>query len=293
MLIKKDEGNKSIMMKRIFFIVTCGRSGSTSLSRILDKATNAHCASEPQPALYIESRELLEGKLINPYAVIAKNILPRVASVLDQNQIYGEKQLTLNPFIPYLYNMLNCKFIWIIRDGRDVVTSMLNWHDLVYGNIYRECREKSKLSKHAKKMLFPKEEDLADYARPRPGVNDPWSKKWKTLSRLEMIAWYWAYSNNNIASCLDSIPKEDWLCINYSQVNIDSIKKTYNFLGLEGFDEKELNNMLQSRINSVHDVTNYENRHPYWKDWSNETTNKFNIIAGEAMKKFGYYSDKS
>jgi hypothetical protein len=278
---------------KIFFIISCGRSGSTSLTKILNTATNAECLSEPQPALYVESRKLLDNNLKNPYEVIVNSILPRAAQLLDKNQIYGEKQLTLGPFIPYLHSLLKCKFIWLIRDGRDVVTSFLNWHSQVYGNIYRECKEEDDLSKYARKMQAPIDKDESDYARPRPGPKDPWFDEWANLSRFEMVAWYWAFYNHLIEDNLLNIPKEDWLFLNYSQVRTESILNVFDFLGLEGKDENKTRKMLNKKINSVLNVTHQKAKYPSWDKWDKETTNKFNAIAGKAMHHFGYYDTLS
>src|SRR5688572_29337929 len=101
------------------------------------------------PNLNAESRELIEGRLDNPHRVLAEQLMPRVAAALDDGAVHGEKNLTLGPFVPHLHTMLNCRFVWIVRDGRDVVRSLLNWHGEAFGNIYRECTEDDPLSDQA------------------------------------------------------------------------------------------------------------------------------------------------
>ncbi len=42
--------------RTVYFILSCARSGSTSLARILDTAGNGACVCEPVPNLNVESR---------------------------------------------------------------------------------------------------------------------------------------------------------------------------------------------------------------------------------------------
>jgi hypothetical protein len=243
---------------KIYFVITCGRSGSTSLARILDTATNGRCLVEPVPNLCIETRDMMEGRLANPREVLVKQVLPRVAEVLDQGDIYGEKSLNLGPFIPHLYEMLKCKFVLLIRDGRDVVTSFINWHNEVYGSVYRECKEPVSLSKLAREVTtrVPVEKDIANYSRPRPSPSDPFYDEWPTFSRFEMVAWYWAYISRLFINNLSQIPKQDWTTVNYTGIGASDVGHIFDFLGLEGFDQNRVESMIQSRINSVEDGAN-------------------------------------
>jgi hypothetical protein len=131
-------GNRATLgpLPSAYFIVGCGRSGTTSLARILDRASNGVCHNEPAPVMGVESRLLHEDRLADPFAVLTRAVAPRVADALDRGLCYGEKNLTLPPFIPYLHALFHCRFVYVRRDGRDVVRSWLDWHDHIYGNIY-------------------------------------------------------------------------------------------------------------------------------------------------------------
>lgn len=303
------------MRSRIYFVVTCGRSGSTSLSRILDTAKNGSCFMEPVPDLTIESRDLLEGRLDNPRGVLVEQVFPRMAKVLDEGHIYGEKNLTMGPFIPFLYEMLKCKFVYLVRDGRDVVSSFINWHNEVYGNIYRECKEVSHLSSFARKALanLPLEKDTYDYSRPRPGPTDPFYHEWDQFTRFEMVAWYWAFTNRMFLEHLSMIPEDDWITLDYTNVKCSDIKYVFEFLGLEGFDEQGITTMLQSSINSLRDglqnldqagtkrifekaitlvkdsMGGRKKLFPKWQEWDDDHKQRFDRIASDVMQMLGYY----
>lgn len=278
-------------ISRIYFVVSCARSGSTSLARILDTAINGRCLMEPVPNLNVESRDLMDGRLGNPREIVEEQVLPRIGEVLKQGLIYGEKNVTLAPFIPYLYEMLQCKFVFLIRDGRDVATSLMNWHNEAFGSIYRECKEESSLSDIARAAVsnLPLELDTSDYARPRPAPSDPFYQEWPDLTRFEMVTWYWAHSNRLIARGLEAIPREDWIMVNYTGVQVEDIESLFNFLGLEGFDEPRISDILGTKINSVEERFKIPARFPNWRQWNADRTRRFDRIASEAMDFFGYY----
>lgn len=274
----------------IYFIVSCARSGSTSLANILDTATNGRCLSEPVPNLNIETREMMEGRLPNPRQKLAELILPRIAKTLDEGLIHGEKNVTYGPFIPQLHEMLRCRFVFLKRDGRDVVTSLMNWHSEVFGDIYHECKERTPLSRiaEAARAKLPAARDDSDYARPRPRPGDPYFERWPELSRFEMAAWYWQFINRLYVENLAKIPPEDWIGIDYSTVEPQDIERVFDFLGLRGFDHDSVENMLSSHINSVWSRIRRRGKFTTWRDWDEDRRRAFDGIAAGAMTLLGY-----
>lgn len=84
------------------FITGSMRSGTTSLLQALGLSRYAQIALEPMPTLNIESRELYEGRLSDPYSILARDVVPRVAKALDKGKVYIEKHISFIPFISYL-----------------------------------------------------------------------------------------------------------------------------------------------------------------------------------------------
>ncbi len=276
---------------KIYFVVSCARSGSTSLTRVLDTATNGRCLLEPMPNLNIESRDLIDGRIANPRKILAEQVFPRIAEVMDKDMIYGEKNVTLGPFIPYLHEILKCKFIFLVRDGREVATSLMNWHNEAFGSIYRECKDEGPLSDLARNTVkkLPIELDTSDYSRPRPNAADPFFEEWPNMSRFEMVSWYWAFANRLILKNLSNVPKEDWVLFNYTDVKSNDIRRLFSFLGLEGFDEGKIQSLLYQKINSVEERFNMRPRFPHWKAWDANLLAQFNRISFDSMKLLGYY----
>lgn len=278
----------------VFFIVSCARSGSTSLTNILNEATNCECCLEPSPNLNVETRLMMDGKLDNPIDVIDKTIAPRIESKLLNNDVYGEKNVTYGPFISYLYERFKCKFIFIKRDGRDVVRSLINWHDKKFGNIYRECAEMGNILPQAlaNAAQLPAHLDTSDYSRPRPGKDDPLYYEWENLTRAEMCAYYWAKINNIYVDQLKMLPEDAWISVDYTSPQANSLVELADFCGLLGLKKEKIQSMLDRKINSLRDrgtIIERESEYPEWMNWDSVLRNKFDRIAGKTMYKLGYY----
>lgn len=281
------------MDESFFFVVGCGRSGTTSLCRILDSATNGVCRLEPSPNLNRESRDMMDGRYDRPFQLVAETVLQRAANVLDQGLIYGEKNVTLGPFIPHLHQMTRCRFVYVHRDGRDVVRSLIDWHNRMFGTIYRECKEIGDLSERAKQSQasLPIEEDSSDYSRPRPGPDEIWYERWDDFTRLEMCAYYWARINDLYLDRLEKLPKSSWVAVNYTAPEATKLLAITDFLGLEGFSLERIESLLNTRINSLQDRIDESNSFPRWPEWDPIDRVRFENIAARTMQRLGYYPD--
>ncbi len=283
--------SQPIPVSHAYFIIGCARSGTTSLCRILDQADNGVCLSEPNPTLDRESRDLMEGRLADPARAVTEGILPRVQPVLQRGEIYGEKNVTLGPFIPYLCAQLPCRFVYVKRDGRDVVRSLINWHNQMFGSIYRECADTTGLSKRAKAAVskLPLELDGSDYARPRPGPEDMWFEQWEQFSRLEMTAWYWSRANEAILDALEAVPHEQWIAIDYTAPTVEDLVGVREFLGLTGISERAVQETLAAKLNSLDQRVGESGTWPAWLDWAPADRVRFDAIASRTMRRLGYY----
>ena len=276
--------------KICFFILTCARSGSTSLTTILNEANNGICAVEPSPNLNYETREMMKGRLENPNIIIDKYITPRVESALRDVNIYGEKNLTYGPFIKSLYEKFNCKFIYLKRDGREVVRSMMDWHNRMFGSIYRECKD---IANIAPRALFsagrlPVHLDMSDYSRPRPLKGEEYYDIWEDMKREEMCAYYWSKINDIYLSELKMIPCEQWVEIDYTKPTTEDILTVAEFCGLKGLNESIVNKMLNEKINSLKERCEESPQYPKWNMWDVGLKESFINIAGNTMKENGY-----
>ncbi len=270
-------------MSDVFFIIGFVRSGTTAFAKILDTASNAEVFVEHSPKLLIESRELLKGNLPDPISILWSAKHPHISKVVNRKLKYGDKNIAYMPFIPYIITLWDCKIVFLIRDGRDAVRSLIDWHDYKAHNIYtmQEDGEKSG-------AVLP-EKDPWDYSRLRPNLGDPLFKRWKTLNRFQKCAWYWANFNRMALDNLAKIDRKRWMMVDVSNNNVDVVKQIFDFLCLKDFDPKHIKSMLNLRINSLLDRTGRTNRLPQWQDWTHEQTQSFEELAGSMMSRLGYW----
>ena len=272
----------------ICFITGCARSGTTSLLRALGLSPHAEVALEPMPTLNQESRDLYDGRLTNPTAVLARDVAPRVAPALDRGKTYIEKHVSLVPFIPYLAELFPCRFLIPVRDGRDVVRSMIDWHTRFMPIIYQECREPTALGPEAKKVLArQKGPDPFDQSLPRPDKHDPWHEAWPKFSRFEMCAWYWDFVTRYVGRAIRKLDPDRYLIVDYTRPTVETIRRCYDFLGIGGFDAQRVGKVLDKKVNSLADRIGQSAAMPGWKDWPAAQTQRFWELAFGGMRELG------
>jgi hypothetical protein len=277
----------------ITFICGSHRSGTTSLLRVVELSREAHCQMEPSPNLNLESRYMFEGFLQDPFKIIVNQVAPRVASGLARCKHYVEKQNSLVPFIPSLYKFFGCKFLIPIRDGRDVVPSLLNWHYLMYPIIYQECREAGIFSEHAQGIrAAQKGVSEFDYSLPRPLRGDPSHGAWNAYSRMEMVSWYWNFINEYLENVLKEIPPANYMLVDYTKPSVETLHGVYKFIGLDDFDSARVEKLLRKRINSLEDRGERHRVFPRFLEWKSDQRQRFYDLAWPCMKRFGFSSER-
>lgn len=277
-----------------FFVVGCGRSGTTSLTRILNTASNGVCVVEPAPNLNVETRLAMDGRLANPRQLLEETVVKRVRDNRSTNRVYGEKNLTYGPFLSDLYELLNCRFVYIHRDGRDVVRSLLNWNNEKFGTIYRESADVDGISERAVRNAgqLSVQHDSSDYSRPRPLPGTRFHDGWERFSRAQMCAYYWSSINDLYLAELSRLPPEAWMSINYTHPDSEEVLKVADFCGLEGISRHGVESLLSNRINSLADRGDSPSAplYPDWRNWDSGMRDRFDEIAAETMGRLGYYT---
>ncbi len=273
-----------------FFVVGCARSGTTSLARILDGADNGVCLVEPAPNLNRETRLAMDGVPLDRRQVVRELLLPRLREHARPGRVYGEKSITLAPFLEEVHAETGCRFIYVHRDGRDVVRSLMDWHELVFGTVYREAREPGQLAPIAlaRAAALPAWLDMSDYSRPRPLPGSALYVEWEDLHREDMCAWYWATVNGIYLDQLARLPREAWMSIDYTAPAAPEVLAAAQFAGLSGLTEAGVAKSLSARINSAMDREQASDRYPRWPQWSAGRTARFERLAGGTMRRLGY-----
>jgi len=236
---------------RVFFIVSAPRSASTAVATIFNEAENCICAIEPDRESKIISRDMMDGKQVN-VAKWIRSVRKRVKQGLKQAEVYGEKDVTYGPMIPWLYQEFGCRFVYLIRERKAAVDSMIRWHEEITGCLYRECKDRGQLSEQALANERANEgRDLSDYSRPRPRPGDPEYYGWPDYTLRAMTEYYYRRLTQIYHAAFMWVPEymQYWVGVEPTlQLHVQTVRC---WLGLKGLNCKQIETMLSARINSV------------------------------------------
>ncbi len=274
-------------MADIFFIIGCARSGTTALVKMLNTSQNATVSVEQKPNLCIEARDLYRGILSDPKQVIGEAKSVPIQNVLSSGLKYGDKNPNYLPFIPYIAELWDCKFLFPIRDGREVVRSLMDWHDF-YSQKFSHSGVFAMKEDDPNSPVDSPEQDWWDYSRLRPNLNDPYFEEWQRLSRFEKCAWYWANFNKKALELFSELDDRRWLQVEMKSLDRFKMKQIFDFLGLDGFNANQIEDMINARINSLQERAGLPDKFPCWTDWTQEQRNAFDRIAGDTMESVVY-----
>ena len=266
-------------MSNIFFIIGVGRSGTTAMVEVLNIAPNAVVYVEQSPKLCIAARMHYEGILLYPKEFIYKSKKDKIEEVLNCEKIYGDKNPNYLYFIQEMSEIWDCKFLFLTRDGRDVVRSSMNFH-AVRGPGYARYEDDEE------SFLTQPEDAFWDFARLRPRKTTSEYKNWRKMERFEKFAWLWAEFNRILLDKAKSLDEHRYriVDINFKPEDVESI---FDFLDLKGFDLEKVSRILNSKINTTDLETTKQ--FPHWREWDRDLLAKFDKYAGNMMKKLGYY----
>ncbi|MBN1797191.1 MAG: sulfotransferase domain-containing protein [Spirochaetales bacterium] len=267
------------MKDRLFFIIGCPRSGTTALVKILNLATNAEIFSEQDPKMCIAARMKYENIL--PYAkdFIRKSKIEMITKAINNNLIYGDKNPNYLFFIREMYELWNCKFIFVLRDGRDVVRSSMDFQKY-RGKVYERYED------DGKSIITQPEENYWDFSRIRPKKNERIYKKWRDISKFEKLCWHWNRFNEILLKMIKDLNKKNYFNVFIDKINIYEIENIFNFLALKGFKRKKVEQLLTSKINTVkqNGITKYLD----WKHWNQDELDIYNKHCMKMMKRLKY-----
>jgi glycosyltransferase involved in cell wall biosynthesis len=177
--------------KNIFFVLSTGRSGTQTIARSLAEIPDCVCLHEPTPQLITESSAYRYGRI--DVGKLAKVIAETRHPVIN-GKLYGESNQTLSLLVPVLTEVFpDAKFIWLIRNGLDVVASIYSrqWytgHSTNHSR-YEDCP--------------PIEKEWIDGRIMGDLCGDVAPAKWKSMDPFARCCWYWAYTNRIIENDLN------------------------------------------------------------------------------------------
>jgi hypothetical protein len=196
----------------MFFVVSTGRSGTQTMADLLNQSPDAGCFHEPEPRLIAESTRYLYGDLPHADAVA---LLRRTRPTIPIDREYGEAHHQLSYLIPALHEAFpEAKFVWLIRDGRKTVASM----------VARRWYTGRHFSPYPNPMIWENWRIRADR------LGEMSTSAWLSLSPFEKCCWQWTYKNRLIERQLTGCGGA-WMFVRLEELDAQA-GELFDFLGL-------------------------------------------------------------
>lgn len=205
--------------KGMFFVVSTGRSGTTSITHALRQHPRIDCRHEHRPQLVRLSAQYAHGNISSGEA--REELRALYCETFSHGSVYGESDHHLFNLIPLLAEVLpEAKFIWLIRDGRGVVASGVarGWYD-----------PEREAAAWPTRRWGP---GIWDYYRIRGDlVGEVPAEEWQRMSVHEKNCWYWAHVQRTIEAGLAPLPKSRWMLVKLEELG-STIPDILAFLGV-------------------------------------------------------------
>jgi hypothetical protein len=196
---------------RFVFLPSTGRSGTTTMARLLSRHPEIRCHHERRRQLIRLSTELAHG-LVDEAAAEVELEAIYLGSGVYRSAVYGESDHRLFDLLAILGRILpESRFVWLIRDGRDVVASTLarGW----YGGEFRSGT-------------------WGEYRLRADACGDMPTEEWDAMTPFEKNCWYWAFVNRRIDAELAGLAPDRWMALRLEDIASRSAP-LFEFLGVE------------------------------------------------------------
>ena len=252
--IKAQEIEKWIGQTQFFFILAIGRSGTTFLADLLKKAAGAAIFHEP---VYEDYQAYLRAfhnpddakRYIDNFR--KKEMYLRVRD--KEFMIYGEVNSLLRRHVTALKDAFpNATMIHLIRDGREVVRSMMSRNTMTAKD------------KHTFGI--------------RPKEGDPWREKWDELDRFARICWYWQVENAYLRSVMPPAIKFEDIISDYDDFKGKILDSCHVFISKSIWEEAVNHPVNKSKVYQM----------LCWDEWSRDQKKMFEDICSKEMIAGGY-----
>lgn len=236
----------------MFFIVSTGRCGSTTIANYLSQAKDVICKHEPYPQYIIEAPLYHYGQY--NHRDLIRSLQATRKATINKKQ-YGESNHNLSYMIPALKEAFpTAKFIWLIRNAQDCIASMhaRGWYS---NNTELHEWEKWRITGYKTKSTS--------------------LIKWKLMSPFEKCCWHWNYKNQLIELALAQT-NADSIQIKLEDINVIK-ERIQKFLSISL--PADAAPSADNRAFKHHSILPSEN-------WSNFQLKKFKLICGDNMDRW-------
>ena len=253
--VDQKEYNKYVKLtdidsSRIVFVLSTGRSGSTSISDTLAQIPTVTSLHEPNFNLIRLSAEYItRAKSESDIFKELQAYFQHTSFFNSSDELYVESDQKLVPFVPMLNKLFpECKFVWIFREPKSFVKSAVarDWfkydasQNILENGVLLDPTERSQGLRIGGNSL-----DVVS------------NEVWNSYNLAERNAWYWLYWNRLIEKNLEEITENRIFVVQLKELNA-SMLYLIKFLGLDPKDSVEA---LQTHKMRKKDKKNLVNMH--------------------------------
>lgn len=201
------------------FVISTGRSGTLTLSKVLSQHPAIRCKFQKEEGVRMLSAQYANREL--KYEKV-KSAVSNLYGSRDTYDKADSDHKLWNLVTPLSEVLPRSRFIWLIRDGRDVAASF-HQHDFWNPERYDENWN----VKPGKELYWEQRLVQGDKC-------GAFSKKaWRSMSQFAKCCWFWQYANDTIREQLEKIPGERWFPLRLEEFNQEKANDLFKFLGVK------------------------------------------------------------
>jgi len=243
-----------IASKKFFFILALGRSGTTFLAHLLNMSSDAVVFHEPiRSDIDAYRRAFFSPDDAERYIASFRKKEMYLRTRTREFAVYGE----VNSLLRRHYHALSrhfpgAGFLHLVRDGRDVVRTMMSTDALMPGFMWTWWL--------------------------RPHETDPFFTQWPTMDRFAKLCWYWRVENQHLRTSIGNTVKFEEVIRDYECFE----QRILRPFGLR------MPHDVWKRETGVQRNATGTYKLPHWREWDGHHTQTFESICGDEMRANGY-----
>ncbi len=239
----------------MIFVLSTGRSGTKTMTRLLNQVEGIAAFHEPGPQFKDEIERCIKKEMA--VAELAE-LMRRNRRPAVEGREYAECSLVTSYALPALREAFpEARFIWLVRDGREVVASHLQLAAM-----------NPELQQELNYEIFQCQFGLDWFG-------EMTREEWLALPELDKCCWYWAKTHMFIKEGLKNLPGQQWIQLHLEHLNEEKalLKERFN-LPIERTLKAPVVNQGFSR---------YGRKRCGWREWTPENRETFIRVCGPMM----------
>jgi hypothetical protein len=266
------EAKREKSSETVLFAIGTGRCGTHFLYELFDAEQSVFSCHESDPVSETFHRFSKWYRLnIDPCNFIEKKG-DEINDALKEKDVFFESSAHLSLSVPELYKNFDAKFILLVRNPVHVTCSYLDkgW----YNKEIEICDEDAAPSfsgdmsfHHFLGRFRPKGSELV---------------KWKKMTRVGKLAWYWSTINQFVIKNFEDIPNENIRIEKIEELNFDKYINLCKFINIETRIDREKFERIKNRKPGSR-----RKKHTH-KSWNKKQIKEFENEVREVAKMIGY-----